>query len=57
MREQFETELARSVERIYDAIAPYTRFVKAEHTKVSAAGEELARLDGEFARLRKRIEG
>jgi small GTP-binding protein len=57
MSEQFETELARSVERIYDAIAPYTRFVKAEHSKVSMAGEELARLDGEFTRLRKHIEG
>jgi small GTP-binding protein len=57
MSEQFETELARSVERIYDAIAPYTRFVKAEHTKVSNAGTELARLDDEFAKLRKRIEG
>jgi hypothetical protein len=57
MSEQFETELARSVERIYDAIAPYTRFVKAEHTKVSNAGTELARLDDEFAKLRKRIDG
>jgi small GTP-binding protein len=57
MTEQFNTELARSVERIYDAIAPYTRFVKAEHTKVSQAATELDRLADEFARLRRRIEG
>ncbi|MDQ2807614.1 MAG: dynamin family protein [Chloroflexota bacterium] len=57
MTEQFNTELARSVERIYDAIAPYTRFVKAEHAKVSGAATELDRLAGEFARLRRRIEG
>jgi hypothetical protein len=44
------------VTRIYDAIAPYTRFVKAEHAKVDAAGTELARLQDEFARLRRHIE-
>ena len=57
MSEQFENELRRSVARIYDAIAPYTRFVQAEHQKVSQAGAELARLGDEVARLRARIEG
>jgi small GTP-binding protein len=56
MSEQFESELTQSVTRIYDAIAPYTRFVKAEHAKVDAAGTELARLQDEFARLRRHIE-
>ncbi|HMA34928.1 MAG TPA: dynamin family protein [Chloroflexia bacterium] len=57
MTEQFTTELARSVERIYAAIAPYTRFVKAEHNKVSQSAAELDRLRDEFTRLRRRIEG
>ncbi|MGI8588058.1 MAG: dynamin family protein [Chloroflexia bacterium] len=56
MSEQFETELKASVARIYDAIAPYTRFVKAEHTKVQGAADELDRLSGEFAQLRRQIE-
>jgi small GTP-binding protein len=56
MTEQFNTELARSVERIYDAIAPYTRFVKAEYDKISGAAAELERLADDFARLRQHIE-
>ncbi len=56
MTDQFESELKRSVERIYSAIAPYTRFVKAEHAKVGQAETELDQLHTAFAALRKRIE-
>ena len=56
MTNQFEIEMSRSVERVQEAIAPYTRFVAAENTKVRAAEAELARLDESFAALRRRIE-
>jgi small GTP-binding protein len=40
MREQFEHELARSMDRVRDAIAPYTRFVRAQYDHM-----ELMRID------------
>ena len=42
MTGQFNTELKNSLQRIRDAIAPYTRFVRMEHERVNAAS---ARLD------------
>ncbi len=57
MTNQFELELGRSLERVHEAIAPYTRFVQAEQGKVQQADAELARLDEAFAGLRRRIEG
>jgi small GTP-binding protein len=57
MTNQFEVEMRRSIERVQEAIAPYTRFVQAENTKVRQAETELARLDESFAALRRRIEG
>ena len=57
MTGQFETELARSVERIGEAVAPYTRFVKAEYAKVTGADAELGRLEDTLGRLRRQIEG
>jgi hypothetical protein len=50
-------ELAHSLERVHEAIAPYTRFVQAEQGKVQGADAELTRLDDAFAGLRRRIEG
>ena len=41
LTEQFETELARSLTNLREAIAPYTRFVRAEHEKVSLLHEQL----------------
>jgi hypothetical protein len=35
LRSQFEKEIERSVQEINDAIAPYTRFVRAEQNKLS----------------------
>src|SRR5215218_9958033 len=34
VRRQFNTELDRSVERMREAIAPYTRFVRTEHVRM-----------------------
>jgi small GTP-binding protein len=52
---QFETELARSVERMREAIAPYTRFVRTEHTRMTEARDTLAELDGEVDALKAEI--
>jgi small GTP-binding protein len=55
VRRQFETELGRSIERMREAIAPYTRFVRSEHARMSRAGEALAAIDAEADALREEI--
>ena len=41
LRAQFDREVDRSARGVVDAIAPYTRFVRAEHDKLtSLAGDE-----------------
>jgi small GTP-binding protein len=55
VRRQFETELGRSVEKMREAIAPYTRFVRSEHARMSGAGEDLAAIDAEADALRAEI--
>jgi hypothetical protein len=56
MTEQFETELARSLATLREAIAPYTRFVRAEHEKVSALHAQLESISARAATLRHRVE-
>jgi small GTP-binding protein len=55
VRRQFDAELSRSVERMREAIAPYTRFVRTEHARMSRAGEDLATLDAETNALKEEI--
>jgi len=55
VRRQFETELNRSVERMREAIAPYTRFVRTEHARMTRAREDLAGIDGEVDALKDEI--
>jgi small GTP-binding protein len=55
VRRQFETELNRSVERMREAIAPYTRFVRSEHARMTSASEDLAALDAETNSLKEEI--
>jgi small GTP-binding protein len=55
MSEQFEHELARSVSRIREAIAPYTRFVRTEQEKLTRVDEELTAVQSELRALRHRI--
>jgi small GTP-binding protein len=55
LRCQFETESNRSVERMREAIAPYTRFVRSEHARMTSAGEDLAALDAETRALKDEI--
>ena len=56
LRQQFEGELERSVARIREAIAPYTRFVRAEREKALQLHEELTETAGQLRRLRVGIE-
>jgi hypothetical protein len=52
---QFDAELNRSVERMRDAIAPYTRFVRTEHARMSEARSSLSDLSGGVDALKDKI--
>jgi small GTP-binding protein len=52
---QFDAELGRSVERMRDAIAPYTRFVRTEHARMTGASSTLSGIDGEIEALKDEI--
>jgi small GTP-binding protein len=56
MTEQFNTELTRSLERIREAIAPYTRFVRLEQERVANARARLLDIEKQVDALRGRIE-
>lgn len=55
MSEQFEHELARSISRIEDAIAPYTRFVRDQQAKFTGINENLDAISGDLRTLRHRV--
>ena len=55
VRRQFEAELGRSIERMREAIAPYTRFVRSEHARMTSAAEDLATIDTETSALKGEI--
>ncbi len=56
LRTQFESELERILQRIDNTIAPYTRFVRAERSKLVDSQTELQRLQADLYRLRAEIE-
>jgi hypothetical protein len=56
MNEEFERELARSLQRLREAIAPYTRFVRAEREKLTAVEAELDEISSGLGQVRSRIE-
>jgi hypothetical protein len=53
---QFDREIEGSVSRINEAIAPYTRFVRAERERLEGARAELHGAGEALARLRARVE-
>lgn len=53
---QFQKEIERSLHNIDSAIAPYTRFVRAEQTKLLNAQNGLEEIKTELIRLRVSIE-
>ena len=55
VRRQFESELARSIERMREAIAPYTRFVRTEHARMTEARTSLKEISGEVESLKREI--
>jgi hypothetical protein len=55
VRRQFDTEIERSVERMREAIAPYTRFVRTEHARMTEARSTLSGITSEAEALRDEI--
>jgi hypothetical protein len=57
LRSQFEREMERSLHNINEAIAPYTRFVRAERGKLQDARAELDEVRDGLGRLKVRVDG
>ncbi len=55
MRDQFEHELERSVNRIKDAIAPYTRFVRSSREQLISLETDLTGIESDLRTLRHQI--
>jgi small GTP-binding protein len=56
MTDEFEQELTRSLQKLREAIAPYTRFVRAEQQKLARVEGELNELSAALGQLRARID-
>jgi hypothetical protein len=56
LRTQFEKEIERSLTNIDNAIAPYTRFVRAEQSALGESQTTLQRIHAELNRLKTTIE-
>jgi small GTP-binding protein len=56
LRGQFRKEVDRSVLAVLDAIAPYTRFVRAEREKLSNIDAELETVGGHLTQIRTEID-
>lgn len=56
MLDQFHKELRGSSARVQDAIAPYTRFVRAEQERTTAALASITTMDNEVHQLSQRVE-
>ena len=54
---QFDHELTHSLARIREAISPYTRFVRSERERLTAAHEDFRRLRSSLERLRIELGG
>ncbi|MBX3053924.1 MAG: dynamin family protein [Caldilineaceae bacterium] len=54
---QFEEELAQSVQRIREAIAPYTRFVRVEREKLATLDETLSQARQQLRQLQQDVQG
>jgi small GTP-binding protein len=54
---QFDHELERSLQRLREAMGPYTRFVRSEGERLAAARESLRGLRERLLTLKERVEG
>ncbi len=55
LQTEFEREMDRSLQRINEAIAPYTRFVRAEQNKLSDARSELKDINQDLVSLEFKV--
>jgi small GTP-binding protein len=56
LRSQFQREVDRSARGVMDAVAPYTRFVRAENDKLTSISREIDEVSGALSRMRAEIE-
>lgn len=56
LRSVFEREVDRSVHGVMEAIAPYTRFVRAEHEKLTGLEKEVTDISAALGRIRTEID-
>ena len=56
LRSVFEREVDRSVRGVMEAVAPYTRFVRAEHEKLTVLEKELVEISAALGRIRTEID-
>ena len=56
MSDQFHKELNGAIQRVYDALAPYIRFVRLEQEKIVAMRQQLTPMSGEVVKLKETIE-
>jgi hypothetical protein len=56
MSEEFERELEKSLRRLREAIAPYTRFVRAERKKLTRIEGEIDEIRSSLGKIRASIE-
>jgi len=56
LRDQFTKEIARSINRIRESIAPYSRFVRAEGDNFKEMDKELREILEALGSLRNRLE-
>jgi hypothetical protein len=56
LRVQFEREIERSLQRINEAIAPYTRFVRAEQSKLTETRDQLEMFHDKLDNLRVKVD-
>ena len=52
---QFDLEVQKSAQKVQEAIAPYTRFVRGERERLISTRDDLRRLRGELERLKAEI--
>ena len=55
LNSQFDREIEQSLARIREAIAPYTRFVRAEHIRLSDGQNELVRIRDGLNKLKSDV--
>jgi small GTP-binding protein len=56
LRAQFSKEVERSVRSVLDAVAPYTRFVRAESEKLTSVDRDLEAIGSRLTQIRSEID-